>query len=290
MRIETVRRDRAGAAADSGDTTRRTWPPVTAATRSSSGRLTSTDIFPVPPAAIPRARGPARASTRDPVLDVRDLVKHFPLMKGGMLRRRVGTVHAVDGISFDIRERRDARAGRRVGLRQDDDHHGDPESRETAGRHDRRARARHGDADARRALCHPARSAGRVPGSDGVARPAPADRRHPRRAARDARRAAGRSRPPRARAAAAGRPAAGARQPVSAGVLRRTAAAHRHRARARARAEGARARRAGIGARRVDPRRHHQPARSSCRPRSACRTSSSPTTCRWFAISPTASP
>jgi peptide/nickel transport system ATP-binding protein len=38
------------------------------------------------------------------VLQVRDLVKHYPLMKGSVLRRRVGTVHAVDGISFDIAE------------------------------------------------------------------------------------------------------------------------------------------------------------------------------------------
>ena len=45
------------------------------------------------------------------------------------MRRRVGTVHAVDGISFDIRERRNAGARRRVGLRQDDDDHGDSEPR-----------------------------------------------------------------------------------------------------------------------------------------------------------------
>jgi peptide/nickel transport system ATP-binding protein len=31
-------------------------------------------------------------------------VKHHPLMKGAIFRRRVGTVHAVDGISFEIRE------------------------------------------------------------------------------------------------------------------------------------------------------------------------------------------
>jgi peptide/nickel transport system ATP-binding protein len=38
------------------------------------------------------------------VLDVTDLKKHFPLVKGAILRRRVGTVFAVDGVSFDIRE------------------------------------------------------------------------------------------------------------------------------------------------------------------------------------------
>jgi peptide/nickel transport system ATP-binding protein len=41
---------------------------------------------------------------RAAVLDVRNLVKEYPLRKGAIFRRRVGTVHAVDGISFDIRE------------------------------------------------------------------------------------------------------------------------------------------------------------------------------------------
>jgi peptide/nickel transport system ATP-binding protein len=42
---------------------------------------------------------------RETVLEVRDLAKHFALLKGRMMRRRTGTVYAVDGISFDIRER-----------------------------------------------------------------------------------------------------------------------------------------------------------------------------------------
>ncbi|MBW8804817.1 MAG: ATP-binding cassette domain-containing protein [Catenulisporales bacterium] len=40
--------------------------------------------------------------TTDPVLIVRDLVKHHPLSKGSIFRRRIGTVRAVDGISLDI--------------------------------------------------------------------------------------------------------------------------------------------------------------------------------------------
>jgi peptide/nickel transport system ATP-binding protein len=41
---------------------------------------------------------------RDVVLRLTDLVKHYPITKGTVFRRRVGTVHAVDGISFDIVE------------------------------------------------------------------------------------------------------------------------------------------------------------------------------------------
>jgi peptide/nickel transport system ATP-binding protein len=38
------------------------------------------------------------------VLEVEGLVRRFPLTRGAVFRRVVGTVHAVDGISFDIRE------------------------------------------------------------------------------------------------------------------------------------------------------------------------------------------
>ena len=37
----------------------------------------------------------------DPLLSVRNIKKHFPI-KGGILGRQVGQVHAVDGVSFDI--------------------------------------------------------------------------------------------------------------------------------------------------------------------------------------------
>jgi oligopeptide transport system ATP-binding protein len=36
-----------------------------------------------------------------PLLEVTDLVKHYAV-RGGVLRRRVGTVHAVDGVSFSV--------------------------------------------------------------------------------------------------------------------------------------------------------------------------------------------
>jgi peptide/nickel transport system ATP-binding protein len=67
-------------------------------------QMTGTDIFPAQAHPAPPEQTAAR-ETRQDVLVVRDLVKHYPLLKGGIMRRRVGTVHAVDGISFDVRER-----------------------------------------------------------------------------------------------------------------------------------------------------------------------------------------
>src|SRR6266446_6541843 len=42
-------------------------------------------------------------TSNTPVLEVTDLKKHFPVKKG-LLRRTVGQVYAVDGVSFTIRE------------------------------------------------------------------------------------------------------------------------------------------------------------------------------------------
>jgi oligopeptide/dipeptide ABC transporter ATP-binding protein len=38
----------------------------------------------------------------DPLVEVRDLVKHFPITSGIILQRQVAAVHAVDGVSFDV--------------------------------------------------------------------------------------------------------------------------------------------------------------------------------------------
>jgi peptide/nickel transport system ATP-binding protein len=40
----------------------------------------------------------------EPLVRVRDLVKHFPITRGIVFQKKVGAVHAVDGISLDIRE------------------------------------------------------------------------------------------------------------------------------------------------------------------------------------------
>ncbi|MBE6476273.1 MAG: ABC transporter ATP-binding protein [Actinomyces succiniciruminis] len=65
--------------------------------------LDYTDIFPVPSLKTADVMNLPHLQ-RPEVLRVDGLVKEFPLMKGAVFKRRVGTVHAVDGISFDVRE------------------------------------------------------------------------------------------------------------------------------------------------------------------------------------------
>jgi peptide/nickel transport system ATP-binding protein len=38
----------------------------------------------------------------DTLIEVRDLVKHFPITRGILFQRQIGAVHAVDGVSFDV--------------------------------------------------------------------------------------------------------------------------------------------------------------------------------------------
>jgi peptide/nickel transport system ATP-binding protein/oligopeptide transport system ATP-binding protein len=45
----------------------------------------------------------AGAGGGEPLIEVRDLVKHFPITRGIVMQRRVGAVKAVDGVSFDVR-------------------------------------------------------------------------------------------------------------------------------------------------------------------------------------------
>ena len=41
-------------------------------------------------------------NTAAPLVEVRDLKKHFPITEGLVFQRTVGAVRAVDGLSFDI--------------------------------------------------------------------------------------------------------------------------------------------------------------------------------------------
>ncbi|MFC9327277.1 ABC transporter ATP-binding protein [Kitasatospora sp. NPDC057015] len=40
----------------------------------------------------------------EPILEVKDLVKHYPLSQGILFKKQVGAVKAVDGISFDLKQ------------------------------------------------------------------------------------------------------------------------------------------------------------------------------------------
>ena len=66
------------------------------------GLIHGAPVFPLP--AIATAREEVPREQRPAVLEVDDLAKRYPLTKGVVLRRRIGTITAVDGISFDIRE------------------------------------------------------------------------------------------------------------------------------------------------------------------------------------------
>ena len=68
-----------------------------------------------------RARGAGLAMAKgDPLLEVRHLVKHFPIKEGLLIEREVAAVHAVDDVSLHAARGRDPGPRRRVGLRQVD--------------------------------------------------------------------------------------------------------------------------------------------------------------------------
>lgn len=66
----------------------------------SAGTLKRNELYPVPE---PVAASDRAEVTPESVLRVDRLVRHFPLTKGAVFKRTVGTVRAVDGVSFDIK-------------------------------------------------------------------------------------------------------------------------------------------------------------------------------------------
>ena len=71
-------------------------------------KLTGTDIFQAPQPRPGEAQRPR--DERATMLIVRDLVREYDVMRGAVLRRKVGALRAVDGVSFDLR------AGETLGL------------------------------------------------------------------------------------------------------------------------------------------------------------------------------
>ncbi|WP_205739735.1 ABC transporter ATP-binding protein [Georgenia sp. SYP-B2076] len=65
------------------------------------GSLTGDALYPRPPA--PHRGAPKGRLEAPEILRVTGLVRHFPLRSRGVLRRRAGTVRALDGVSLDLR-------------------------------------------------------------------------------------------------------------------------------------------------------------------------------------------
>ena len=140
---------------------------------------------------------PARAG--EPLIEVRDLVKHFPLTSGIIFRKQIGAVRAVDGISFDVLRGETLGVVGESGLRQVDDCAAAGAAPRPDGGVDQVRR--HGDRDpeGRGAQGDAARDADDLPGPVRVAEPAQDGRVDHRGAVRHP----SRSRP--ARASASGR-------------------------------------------------------------------------------------
>jgi peptide/nickel transport system ATP-binding protein len=66
------------------------------------GLIHGAPVFPLPKIATLREELPREQRTA--VLQVDNLAKRYAITKGAVLRRKIGTITAVDGISFDIRE------------------------------------------------------------------------------------------------------------------------------------------------------------------------------------------
>ncbi len=78
------------------------WAACHYADRIDAEDLTVADVYPIPEIKAPRTLVPREQ--RETVLEVTGLAKQYPLMAGAVFRRRVGTVYAVDGVDFDVRE------------------------------------------------------------------------------------------------------------------------------------------------------------------------------------------
>jgi oligopeptide/dipeptide ABC transporter ATP-binding protein len=83
----------------------RVKPETAAAAAIAAGEVTDTGTVVIDPtrlaAAAAKPAVPPSQRGLEPLLAVRGLKKHFPIV-GGLLRRQIGTVYAVDGVDFDV--------------------------------------------------------------------------------------------------------------------------------------------------------------------------------------------
>jgi peptide/nickel transport system ATP-binding protein len=80
------------------------WHPVDGPLAVADARLEVTERIAEPPGAAgaPVAPGPGVGGGGEPLLELRNLVKEYPVTTGAVLQRRVAAVHAVSGVSFTV--------------------------------------------------------------------------------------------------------------------------------------------------------------------------------------------
>ena len=207
------------------------------------------------------AAAPVPSGSRKAILSVTDLKKYFPVKSSGLVRRTVGNVQAVDGVSFEVPE------GSALGLVGESGCGKSTTGRLITRLYDPTAGSMMFEGHDLGHLVEPGDEADAQGGPDDLPGPLqlaepPPHRRHDRRhAAAGAQRGPGEAGPrPGPRAARGRGPEPRALQPLPQRVLRRPAPAHRHRPRARPPAQAARGRRAGLRPRRVDPGAGREPA------------------------------
>ncbi|WP_164494396.1 ABC transporter ATP-binding protein, partial [Streptomyces sp. ADI92-24] len=67
-----------------------------------SGRRGARQEGEVARALLAKSRETSAQAGKEPILEVRDLVKHYPLTRGIVIKKQIGAVRAVDGVSFDL--------------------------------------------------------------------------------------------------------------------------------------------------------------------------------------------
>jgi peptide/nickel transport system ATP-binding protein/oligopeptide transport system ATP-binding protein len=65
--------------------------------------VSANDAFAQDPGGERASAGEHIAPSGEPLVEVRNLVKHFPITRGVLLQKKVGAVQAVDGVSFDVK-------------------------------------------------------------------------------------------------------------------------------------------------------------------------------------------
>ena len=79
------------------------WHPVDGPIGVAAANGSKTAVTVTKPRSAPEAQtGPGPGAARRPLLEVRNLVKEYPVTSGAILQRKAGAVHAVSDVSFTV--------------------------------------------------------------------------------------------------------------------------------------------------------------------------------------------